>query len=88
MALGKPVVAFDLPEHRYTAQDAAVYAAPNVELDLARKLALLMDDPDQRAAMGRAGLARVRAELAWEHQAAALLSVYASLGQQEGVPAV
>ena len=48
MALGKPIVAFDLPEHRVTAQDAAVYARPNDELDFAQHIATLMDDPARR----------------------------------------
>ena len=48
MALGKPIVAFDLPEHRFSAQEAAVYARPNDELDFARQIAALMDAPQQR----------------------------------------
>ena len=48
LALGKPVVAFDLPEHRFTAQGAAVYARPNDELDYARQIALLIDNPERR----------------------------------------
>ena len=80
MALGKPVVAFDLPEHRYTAQDAAVYAHPNDEADMARKIAWLMDDPQRRLIMGQTGRHRIESELAWEHQAEYLLQVYESLG--------
>ena len=38
MALGKPIVAFDLPEHRVTAADAARYAAGNDERDFAANL--------------------------------------------------
>jgi len=45
MALGKPIVAFNLPEHRFMAQDAAVYAQPKDELDFAKQIALLMGDP-------------------------------------------
>jgi glycosyltransferase involved in cell wall biosynthesis len=76
MALGKPIVAFDLPEHRFTAQKAALYARPNDELDFARRLAQLMDDPKQRQQMGQAGRERVERELAWSHQAPCLLEVY------------
>lgn len=79
MALAKPIVAFDLPEHRFTARDAAVYARPNDELDFARKIALLMDDPARRADMGRLGLQRIRSELSWEQQEKRLLAAYASL---------
>jgi glycosyltransferase involved in cell wall biosynthesis len=33
MALSKPIVAFDLPEHRVSAGESALYACPNEELD-------------------------------------------------------
>jgi glycosyltransferase involved in cell wall biosynthesis len=80
MALGKPIVAFDLPEHRVTAQDAAVYARPNDELDFAEKIALLMDSPDMYGQMGQRGRKRVETELAWQHQEKHLLRVYEALG--------
>jgi glycosyltransferase involved in cell wall biosynthesis len=79
MALGKPVVAFDLPEHRLSAQDAALYARGNDERDFARCLTELMDDPARRAAMGQFGRARVEAALAWPHSVVNLLAAYASV---------
>lgn len=79
MSLGKPIVAFDLPEHRVTAGEAALYARPNDELDFARQIARLMDDPERRRTMGQIGRARVEGELAWPHQASRLLEAYASL---------
>ena len=79
MALGKPVVAFDMPEHRYTAQDAALYARPNDELELARKIAALMDDPERRRAMGELGRRRVEGQLAWSHSVPNLLAAYRTL---------
>lgn len=79
MALGKPIVAFDLPEHRVTAGEAALYARPNEELDLARKLLVLMDDPERRRRMGEIGRDRVERELAWPYQAEHLLDAYRSL---------
>jgi glycosyltransferase involved in cell wall biosynthesis len=79
MALGKPTVAFDLPEHRFTAQEAAFYARQNDELDFARQIALLMDEPERRERMGQVGWKRVESELAWPHQAKHLLDAYASM---------
>jgi glycosyltransferase involved in cell wall biosynthesis len=79
MALGKPIVAFDLPEHRFTAQDAAVYARPNDDFDFARVVAELMKDPLRRAEMGRYGRRRVEETLAWQHSAPHLLDAYQSL---------
>jgi len=79
MALGKPIVAFDLPEHRVTAQDAAVYARPNDELDFAQQIAALMDDPERRQKMGQTGKQRIEMELAWSHQEKHLLEAYQAL---------
>jgi len=76
MALGKPIVAFDLRENRYTAQEAALFVHPNDELAFARGLAELMDDPARRKTMGEFGRRRVEAELAWSHSVAHLLSAY------------
>lgn len=79
MALRKPIVAFDLPEHRVTAQDAAVYARPNDELDFARKIASLIDDPEQCKRMGEKGRDRVEKELTWPHQEKFLLQAYETI---------
>jgi glycosyltransferase involved in cell wall biosynthesis len=79
MALEKPIVAFDLPEHRNTAQDAAVYARPNDEFDFAKQIALLMDDQGRRKKMGQKGRERVEKEVAWQVQEKALLEVYESM---------
>ncbi|MCB0194334.1 MAG: glycosyltransferase family 4 protein [Anaerolineae bacterium] len=76
LALGKATVAFDLPEHRVTAQEAALYAQPNNELDFARKLIVLMDDPQLRSEMGAIGRRRMETELDWSHQVQYLLEVY------------
>ncbi len=79
MAWGKPIVAFDLPEHRCSAGEAAVYAPPNDDRAFARALAQLMDDPDRRAVVGHLGRVRVREQLAWQYQAPRLLEVYEKL---------
>ena len=59
MAVGKPLVAFDLPEHRVTAGDAALYATPNDERDFAQKLEELIAAPELRASMGIYAIERV-----------------------------
>ena len=76
MSLGKPIVAFDLPEHRFTARGAAVYVTPNDERAFARSLAQLMDDPDRRKALGTTGSGRIKTQLAWEYSIPNLLSAY------------
>jgi glycosyltransferase involved in cell wall biosynthesis len=79
MALGKPIVQFDLTEGRVSAQNASLYALKNDPIDMARKLVALLDDPEQRARMGAAGLERVKNELAWEHEVPRLLAAYDEL---------
>ncbi len=79
LALGKATVAFDLPEHRVTAQEAALYAQPNEELDFAQKIIELIDNPVRRQRMGEIGKQRVKTELAWTHQERHLLEAYETL---------
>jgi len=79
MALGKPIVQFDLTEGRVSAQDASLYALRNDPIDFARKVVALLDDEPLRRRMGEAGLERVRTTLAWEHEAPRLLAAYDTL---------
>jgi glycosyltransferase involved in cell wall biosynthesis len=79
MALGKPIVQFDLTEGRVSAQDASLYAERNDPIDLARKLVALLDDEPLRRRMGQLGLERVKSVLAWEHEAPRLLAAYEEL---------
>lgn len=76
MALGKPVVQFDLTEGRASAGEASLYARANDPEDFAQKVAELIRDPARGADMGRAGRARVLERLSWEHSVPALLAAY------------
>jgi glycosyltransferase involved in cell wall biosynthesis len=79
MALGKPIVQFDLTEGRFSAQDASEYAKRNDPDDLAAKIIELIDDPDRRAQMGAFGRRRVENELEWRYEVPKLLEAYSSL---------
>ncbi len=79
MALGKPIVQFDLAEGRFSAQKASLYARRNDAADLAAKIAALLDDPARRAAMGAFGRRRVETELEWRHEAPKLIAAYQAL---------
>jgi glycosyltransferase involved in cell wall biosynthesis len=79
MALGKPMVQFDLAEGRYSAQAASLYARRNNALDLAAKIIELLEDPEKRRVMGEFGRRRVREELEWRHEAPRLLAAYEAL---------
>jgi glycosyltransferase involved in cell wall biosynthesis len=85
MALGKPIVQFDLTEGRHSAQGASLYARRNDPFDLAEQLVALLDDPARRAEMGEAGRRRVERELAWGHEVPKLLAAYETLWRGERV---
>lgn len=76
MALGKPIVQYDLTEGRVSAQEASLYAKRNDPIDLAEKMLTLLDDESLRRRMGEIGRERVRSVLAWEHEAPRLLAAY------------
>jgi len=79
MALGKPVVQFDLTEGRVSAGEASWYARPNDVADLASKMVALLGDENQRIHMGAIGRERVERELSWQHEAPRLLAAYEQL---------
>ena len=76
MALGKPIVQFDLAEGKFSAQLASVYAKNNDSVDMALKIVELLDDPDQRKRMGDFGRNRVVNELEWKYEVPKLLAAY------------
>ena len=83
MALGKPIVQFDLTEGRFSAREASLYAARNDARDLAARIVELLDDPARRFAMGAYGRARVENELEWRFEVPKLLAAYEALGGGE-----
>ncbi|MGE0030815.1 MAG: glycosyltransferase family 4 protein [Steroidobacteraceae bacterium] len=87
MALGKPIVQFDLREGRRSAGESSLYARRNDTADFAQQLVALLDDPKRRARMGAFGRRRVLEELAWNHQAPKLLAAYSALWNETGVAA-
>lgn len=76
MFFGLPIVAYELQENKFSAQNAAVYAKSNCEQSLAEKISRLLDNPEQRAEMSRYGMDRLRNRLSWEHSAPVLLKAY------------
>ncbi|MGW7548407.1 glycosyltransferase family 4 protein [Streptomyces sp. NPDC054770] len=78
MAMGRPIVSFDLKEARVSAGEAALYAPANDEAEFAKLIALLLDDPEKRARMGKIGQERVSGPLSWRNSQASLLAAYAA----------
>jgi glycosyltransferase involved in cell wall biosynthesis len=86
MAFELPVVAFDLKETRFTADEAAVYVTPNRVKEFAAAVADLLDDPERRAAMGRVGRRRVETLFAWPLQARTYVGVFDELTGRAAAP--
>ena len=82
MAHEVPVVATALQETKRCAAEAAVYVSGADPVETAGAIADLLDDPQRRAAMGRAGRARIETELAWALQARAYVGVFDQLVAQ------
>jgi glycosyltransferase involved in cell wall biosynthesis len=79
MTFGKPIVAYDLKETRFSAQNAALYVEPNNEIAFAKGIAKLMDQPDLRRTMGEFGRQRVARDLQWDVVGQNLLRAYEAL---------
>ncbi|EKQ56946.1 MULTISPECIES: glycosyltransferase family 4 protein [unclassified Clostridium] len=76
MALGKPIVQFDLAEGRYSAKEASLYAKNNDPVDMANKIELLLNNKEMRSEMGAFGRKRVMEELSWDKTSKALINGY------------
>ncbi|MFZ0739699.1 MAG: glycosyltransferase family 4 protein [Candidatus Acidiferrales bacterium] len=79
LAFGKPVVAFELTEHRRSAHDAAFYVDRNDDAKLASAIRELLLDEERRGAMGQYGQLRFREHLAWENSEQELVRMYSGL---------
>lgn len=86
MAMGKPLVAFDLDEVRDTARGAGVYVGANDPKAFGDKILELLDSPETRRRMGELGRQRFNDTLAWEHQRESLLKAYELLGTSQERP--
>lgn len=76
MALGKPIVSFDLTEARYSAGESALYVKNNDAVAFADGIIQLLEDPIRCHRMAELGMARVDASLSWQKQSANLLNAY------------
>jgi glycosyltransferase involved in cell wall biosynthesis len=79
MALGKPIVQFDVKEGRVSAAEASLYAKANDPVDFAEKILELVDDPQGRGRMSGYGRDRVQKVLAWQYEQPKLLRAYDAL---------
>lgn len=79
MALGKPIVQYDLTEGRVSAGEASLYVRNVDTAEFGNKILELLDDPVRRDRMGKFGRDRIYGALAWDHEAQNLLNAYEKL---------
>jgi glycosyltransferase involved in cell wall biosynthesis len=79
MAFGRPIVAFDLMEHRRSAESAAIYVSENDDAALGRAIRELLLDAERRETMSQFGRQRFREVLAWENSEQRLIAAYQQL---------
>jgi glycosyltransferase involved in cell wall biosynthesis len=79
MAFGRPIVAFDLTEHRRSAESAAVYVSENDDAALGRAIRELLLDGERKESMSQFGRQRFREVLAWENSEQRLIGAYERL---------
>jgi len=83
MAMGRPIVSFDLIEARVSAGDAAAYVQADDEFAFAGAIDALLQDPERRRTMGALGLTRVKEKLSWEFSRVELVRFYRELLQSD-----
>jgi glycosyltransferase involved in cell wall biosynthesis len=79
MSVGKPIIAFDLLEHRRSAQEAAYYIEPNDVTKFAMGIRELLEDEPRRERMSKFAKHRFQHALAWEVSEESLLRAYNKL---------
>lgn len=79
MAIGKPIVQFDVTEGRISAGAASLYAKPNDPVDFGDKIIDLLADPMLRATKGAFGRERVETEMAWTYEIPKLIAAYQNI---------
>lgn len=81
MAVGLPVLSFDVEQTRILVEDAGVRVTSGDVDVLAKELVALLDAPEERRRMGALGRRKICEQLAWERQAETYLEVVGRLSR-------
>lgn len=82
MAVGLPVLSFDVEQTRVLCEGAGVRVTPGDTIVLAKELVSLVDSPEERRRLGDAGRKKVCQRLAWERQAEGYVAVVEELARR------
>ncbi len=83
MAMGLPVVSFDLEESQFSAGQAGHYVETQTPEAFGEAIIDLLDDPARRQHMSDIGQARISGPLSWKHSTENLLAAYESVGKDD-----
>jgi glycosyltransferase involved in cell wall biosynthesis len=87
LSMGLSIVTFDTPVSREILGDIGLYARLGSAEDLAKKLALALEDRELAAQLGAAGRTRAIEEFSWDQAALQLESIYEKVAQRSTVSA-
>lgn len=76
MASGKPTIAFDLKESRYSANGSAIFVKPGDTEGYAKEIKNLLYDPELRDKLGSVGRERVRNDFNWNNSLKNMKAAY------------
>jgi glycosyltransferase involved in cell wall biosynthesis len=76
MACGKPIVAYDLAETRFSVGSGAILVPPGDYIAFSEAIKKLIDDPIRRQTLGTIARKRIIEELNWNSSARILLHAY------------
>jgi glycosyltransferase involved in cell wall biosynthesis len=79
MSAGKPIVAFDLCETRYSTNNFALLVKRGDIFGFSNAIKKLIDDPSLREKLGEKGRKRIKDDLNWEYSALNLEKAYRSI---------
>jgi len=79
MAARKPIVAFDLPESRFSADDSAILIQPGDIAAFALSVVKLLEDRELRVSLGERGYNRIHETLNWRNATRTLGEAYSSM---------
>jgi glycosyltransferase involved in cell wall biosynthesis len=79
MASGKPIVAFDLKESRYSANGSAIFVQPGDTEGYAKEIKNLLNNPELSNKLGLVGKDRVKNELNWNNSVKNLRAAYRTI---------
>jgi glycosyltransferase involved in cell wall biosynthesis len=79
MAAGKPLVAYDLKETRYSTNGSAILIPSGDIEQFSHAIKRLLEDPQLREELGKSGSERIKQELNWERASLNLIKTYESI---------